>query len=60
MLQRVNTPSTLLIAGVEGIYVGPGLGRKGGNARIGAEKGGIQYTLFSDVGVSAGSIQYTL
>ena len=43
MLQRVKTPGTLLVAGVNGIYVGPGLGRKGGNARTGAEKGGMQY-----------------
>ena len=35
--------SILLIAGVDGIYIGPGLGRKGGNARTGAEKGGMQY-----------------
>ena len=35
--------SILLIAGVDGIYVGPGLGRKGGNGRTGAEKGGMQY-----------------
>ena len=43
MLRRVKTPSTLLIAGVDGIYVGSGLGRKGGNARTGAEKGGMQH-----------------
>ena len=35
--------SVLLIAGVDGIYVGPGLGRKGGNARTGAEKGEMQH-----------------
>ena len=35
--------SVLLIPGVDGIYVGPGLGQKGGNARTGAEKGGMQY-----------------
>ena len=43
MLQRVKTPSILLIAGVHGIYIGSGLGRKGGNARTGAEKGGMQH-----------------
>ena len=43
MLQHVKTPIILLIAGVDGIYVGPGLGRKGGNAHTGAEKGGMQY-----------------
>ena len=43
MLQRVKIPSTLLIASVDGIYVDPGLGQKGGNACTGAEKGGMQY-----------------
>ena len=43
MLQRVKTPSILLIAGVDGIYIGSGLGRKGGDARTGAEKGGTQH-----------------
>ena len=37
-----RTPRILLIAGVDGICVGRGLGRKGGNARIGGE-GGMQY-----------------
>ena len=56
MLHRVKTPSILLIAGVDGIYVGPGLGQKGSNARTGAEKGGMQYRQFSDVAVMAGKM----
>ena len=35
--------SILLIAGFDGIYVGPGISRKGDNERTGAEKGGMQY-----------------
>ena len=54
MLQRVKTPRIQVIAVVDGIYVGPGLGRKGGNARTGAEKSGMQYRYFSDVAVRAG------
>ena len=41
----------MLVAGVERIGVGPGIGWKGSNARTGAEKGGMQYRWFSDVGV---------
>ena len=54
MLQRVKSPSTLAIAGVDRIYVGPGLGRKEGNARTGAEEDGMQYKQFSDVAARAG------
>ena len=35
--------SLLLIAGVDGINVGPGLGPKRGNARTREEKGRMQY-----------------
>ena len=42
-LRHVKTPSILLIGRVDGIYVGPGLRRNGGNARNGAEKDAMQY-----------------
>ena len=56
----LTTRSILFIAGVEGILIGPGFGRKGGNARTGAEKGAMQYRQVSDVVVRAGRMQYTL